>query len=231
MKEIKCINFVSQEAPNVLLIGAMENTVQDGYYLKHFKDSHNIYIAPHQLDDNYSFYEDLPSKHGFIEEQLNKHNLYNFIVSSLSFGGLLAFYLIFHFPQRVQKAFIHDYTYHITFPMKVPTNLTNWKFTPSDIPICFYLFKGTGATNVKKAHIKDLLKLCNKINFILVPQPHLFVYELKSFRKNFIFILLNGFHITTFWNKYYKLWILNKYSFKLRKLPLLYFIHKHKKYL
>jgi hypothetical protein len=94
MQSIECINFVSKNSPNILLIATMLNEVPKGYSLKHFKTSHNIYAIYHNLDDNFAFYNDLPSKHIFIEEMLNKHNLYKFSIFSLSFGTFLACYFI-----------------------------------------------------------------------------------------------------------------------------------------
>ncbi len=122
MKSIIDINYVSDKAPNIVLVGAVDNSTQDGYYLKHFKNTHNIFKIVHQLDDNFdlssrrdfekndfSWYYNLHDKYDIIKKMLDEKNLSSFIICSLSFGSLLIYWLIFHMPERVEKAFIHDY--------------------------------------------------------------------------------------------------------------------------
>ncbi len=240
MKEIININFVSNEAPNILLIADLNNFIKDGFHLKHFKFTHNIYILYHDQAHDFIYYKDLPSKHNKIVAELNKHNLHYFAVYGQSFGGFLAFYLIFHLSERVEKAFIHDY-YINSHPSynKTPNkarhitniNLQNWIIPKkSNIPILFLLFEGNYITTKE---IKELNTIFSNITFITVFIYHHLIFEQTKKFKLF-FKIYNGISYKKFWNKIYPLWINSKklpLSFKLfpRKLALEIFIYICKK--
>ncbi len=207
MKSIECINFVSTNSPNILLIADKSNNVPSGICLKHFKNSHNIYAIFHKLDDNFTFYENLPSQHSFIEEELNKNNLYKFSIFPISFGSFLAYYLIFHFQDRVLSAILHDYHWlsHCVsenlyfYQPNISTN--NWKIPKqSNIPIIFSLHKSEFTPLIK---INEILNIFPNIFIIYYPNYHHLCYKFDKLFHNIGFILLNKFSINSFWNVYF----------------------------
>ncbi|MFL1781419.1 hypothetical protein ABSA28_01144 [Candidatus Hepatincolaceae symbiont of Richtersius coronifer] len=244
MSSINILNFVSSSSPNILLIACISNYVQSGYFLKYFKTTHNIYVLTHDFSNSLQYYYDLPSKDQEIENLLNKYDLKKFTVSSISFGGLLAFYLIFYFSERIEKAFIFDFHYkscslsnsNDLYNPKIITK--NWLIPKNlDTPIVFYLtssYKDFRRSYISKPFIIDLLNIFKNIRFILIDSPHVLLYKIdepnksKRIIKKLYFFALNGFTLQSFWNKLFNKWIINQYQFKRNNsLIIKYFIKKY----
>lgn len=229
MLKIECINFISSSHPNVLLIASMRNEVASGYHLKHFSNTHNIYTLMTITDDNFSYYYDLKEKYNDIKAELDKNNLYNFIINTRSFGSLIGFFIIFHFPNRVNKAIIHDYSFRSNWPITSDKfNLNKWNIHQvKTLPIVFYLYQGF---SVNKQMVKELIKLFPNIFFILVPKEHTWFYYLNTKFEAFIFYCFNCFSLNCFHNQILPKFYNNSYNFKKFKKISLYFFLKFFKY-
>ncbi len=239
MKEIITVNYISPESPSILLIADIGNTHADGQHLKHFKATHNIYSFIHNLSNHLEYYSNLRSKHYEIVNELNRHNLYKFTISSLSFGGLIAYYLIFHLNERIEKAYIHDYHYSTeslaySEGMTVEFSKNNWTIPKKcKTPLLIQVHTGNFLT-IKK--IKLLKNQFSNISFIMVFTAHACFYKYKEKESFFdpeaplemLSKFFNGYSLDEFWNNLYPKWMNNQYKFK-NKWSLLLFNYLFKR--
>ena len=213
MKSIETLNFVHQDAPNLVLISCYSNTYKKGWALKHFQNTHNIYVILHDINDNYAYYHDLTQKYNHIKALLDSLNLYKFSICSISFGGIIAYYLMFYFPERVTKAIIHDFHYNSScnypnsFFCVKEINTKNWTIPQhSDIPILFLLHRGSF---VKKNNVLQIINIFTKIKFIFFINDHSLEYKKFKGNHHIAFFLFNLQTIKQFWNYQSKNFILN----------------------
>lgn len=229
MQGITNINYVSKDSPNILLIADHSNQVHSGIHLKHFKHTHNIYTLLHDFkeEDFHWFYKDLPSHHEQIIAELNKNNLYKFTISSLSFGGLMAYYMMFYMPDRVEKVFIQDYHWNSTQRIiNKQVNVSNWNIpkqcsVPIVVNICRGLINGdwNNATFLSDKEIVSLWMKFISISFIFTFSRHTLLYDNKA-KKRVSTLLLNGFSNKYYWDKLYKKWMNNQPIYR-HKLPII----------
>ena len=112
----------------------------------------------------------LTQQYNHIKALLDSLNLYKFSIVTISFGGVLAYYLMFYFPERVTKALIHDVHYNSSsvykdssfFVKEISTK--NWIIPKkSSIPVIFFLHKGSF---VQQIHVLELMQIFTKITFV-----------------------------------------------------------------
>lgn len=222
MKSIECINFVSDSAPNILLIADIDNNYTQGFHLKHFKISHNIYAFTHNQDNNFEWYYDLTSKHSQIVQELDKYNLQKFIIYTISFGGFIAFYLMFYFPERVSKAIIHDFHFDScsndpkSFFYVPNISTQNWNIPKNiDIPILLLMHKGKF---INKKQALQIASIFINLKFILFINKHSLMYKSSKIIHNFFFFIFNMKTINQFWNIEVKNFILSTNPNKINKI-------------
>ena len=201
MKSIEIINFISLNNPNLVLIASIYNELPTGIALKYFQSTHNIYAIHHQAENGLEFYNDLPSKHSDIEEILNEYRLHKFFIFPLSFGTFLAYYLMFHFSNRVDGVFIHDFLPHscqkpnLFYPN---ISIANWNIPKiCHIPVLLSFHRGAYIT---KAEFNDLKAMFTNFNYVLYTSEHTLKYNLTKW-ISLLFLFFNGFSIKTFWGQ------------------------------
>lgn len=221
MKSIECLNFVSHDAPNILLIADIINSYARWRNINNFQKTHNIYVMLHNFDDNLIYHSNLPSKHNEIVAELDKHNLHKFTISAFSFGSFMSFYLIYHLPERVEKALLHDFYLHASsIYSKYDISFDNWLIPKrSTTPILFFLNQDK---HVPKKEIKLLKSIFTNIRFLTIFKKHTnpivtnFLPEQKI-----LFTIFNGTTIKYFWKNIYPKWIYND------NLPIIFKIYPH----